>query len=531
MEAAVILARAIALPNPCRREIPPEFRLLPISPRPKQRRFSFRRGSSSSTGAELTKTSSPTAKRSPTVNEEIEVIEQQNGTGANESPELPGIEPSSPFDSSFVSNLPSEESSSIVVVEPPSDESLGDKTDRPPVATPRRKVEELRMNHCDVTPDILDLFLKAITTGGVRYWDIGDNKFGIEGMKLIAGIFTESKPEPKPEKAQENGRSSPTPPPSNSSASQSTASVVQEEMPIIGKLEYLCFEGTDLSNNQLEPLLDVWLNHPNPNSLCLWALDLTNCRLGRDVKFLTRLFTALERFINFRMLVMAHNPLFANPKFINVMREWLPRLRILRRLNLASTGMEAQHLVELARILPEVKILAALDISDNPIYLMHDDEEEREGQTEDVSGLTALEAAMRYCRQIIEVELPEGGGVEGARLRHKIFLRCFKNIEILVLSPCMFVDDRIMLLILMQLLIQRKLDWVGNEPRLRMPRKLRHQRRKVVINLKWIEDMVLHELSKLSSTHNVKIKLKTYHWYTFLTTFLMNRIYYIVRER
>ena len=64
---------------------------------------------------------------------------------------------------------------------------------------------------------------------------------------------------------------------------------------------------------------------------------------------------------------------------------------------------------------------------------MNDVEEEREGQTEEVSGLTALEAAMRYCRQIIELELPEGGGVEAARLRDKIFLRCFKNIEFLVL--------------------------------------------------------------------------------------------------
>ena len=74
--------------------------------------------------------------------------------------------------------------------------------------------------------------------------------------------------------------------------------------------------------------------------------------------------------------------------------------------------MEAQHLVELARILPEVKLIAALSITENPIYEMDVVEEEHEGQTEDVSGLTALEAATRYCKQLIEVELPEGGGVE-----------------------------------------------------------------------------------------------------------------------
>ena len=188
-----------------------------------------------------------------------------------------------------------------------------------------------------------------------------------------------------------------------------------------------------MSSHQLAPVLDVWLNHPNPNNLSLWALDLTGCRLGRDLTFFTSLFKALQQFPNLRLLYLQRNPLFANPGMIKVLRDWLPRLPLLRRLSLASTGLEAQHLVELSRILPEVKSLAALDITDNPIYEMNDVEEEREGQTEEVSGLTALEAAMRYCRQIIELELPEGGGVEAARLRHKIFLRCFKNIEFLVL--------------------------------------------------------------------------------------------------
>jgi hypothetical protein len=131
---------------------------------------------------------------------------------------------------------------------------------------------------------------------------------------------------------------------------------------------------------------------------------------------------------------MAGNPLFANPSMIKALREGLPGLPILRRLDISGTGMEAQHLVELARILPEVKLIAALSITENPIYEINNVEEEQEGQTEDVSGLTALEAATRYCKQLIEVELPEGGGVEAARLRHKIFLRCFKNIEALVFS-------------------------------------------------------------------------------------------------
>jgi len=268
----------------------------------------------------------------------------------------------------------------------------------------------------------------------VRYWAVGGNKFDVKGMKMIAGLFADWKPEPEPEV---DGRGTPTPVPSIASVPTSTTSGTPEEPPSTwtpGKLEYISFEGTDLSNHQLDPLLEVWINHPNPNNLSLWALDLENCRLGQDMRFFSDLFKALRRFPNLRLLHMARNPLFANPGMIKGLREGLPSLPILRRLDLSGTGMEAQHLVELARILPEVKHIAALSITENPIYEIDDVVEEEEGQTEDVSGLTALEAATRYCKQLIEVELPEGGGVEAARLRHKIFLRCFKNIEALVCS-------------------------------------------------------------------------------------------------
>jgi len=300
----------------------------------------------------------------------------------------------------------------------------------------RRKVEELRMNDCGVSKEVLELFINAVMKGGVRYWAVGGNNFDLNGMKMIAGLFADSKPESEPAPEIVDGRGTPTPIPSIASVPNSTTSAATDEPPPTtwspGRLEYISFEGTDLSNHQLDPLLEVWLNHPNPNDLSLWALDLENCRLGQDTAFFSDLFKALRRFPNLRLLHMARNPLFANPGMIKCLREGLPSLPILRRLDLSGTGMEPQHLVELARILPEVKLIAALSIMDNPIYEMNNVEEEQEGQTEDVSGLTALEAATRYCKQLIEVELPEGGGIEAARLRHKIFLRCFKNIEALV---------------------------------------------------------------------------------------------------
>ena len=452
MDAALMLARAIALPNPARREIPPEFKLQPIQRKPRQRKFSFRRGSSGSIGVDLGRIVSPTTKR---LNEEIVAIEEKSDIEEKFTTELPDIPPHIPMTPTFVNMVPSTESSSIVVVEPPSD--VLQPESRPP--PPRRKVEDLRMNHCDLSTDMIELFMSAVTEGGVRYWDIGGNKFDLEGMKMVASLFTEPTSEPEQSKQdgeQENGPASLTLPSSISLAPVSTIVSLALEEPApstSGKIEYLSFEGTDLSSHQLDPVLDVWLNHPNPNNLSLWALDLTGCRLGRDLTFFTKLFKALQRFPNLRLLYLQHNPLFANPGMIKVLRDWLPRLPVLRRLNLASTGLEAQHLVELSRILLEVKSLVALDITDNPIYEVDDVEEEREGQTEDVSGLTALEAAMRYCRQIIELELPEGGGVETARLRHKIFLRCFKNIEFLVLCFAEnLLTSRIVLLIRMRLM-------------------------------------------------------------------------------
>ena len=336
-------------------------------------------------------------------------------------------------------NASTTETSSYSVIDPPSEAASATpqtETTRPP--RPRRKVEELRMNDCGVSAEVLELFINAVTNGGVRYWAVGGNNFDVKGMKMIAGLFADSKPESEPA-PEVDGRATPTPVPSVASVPNSTASATIDEPPSStwtpGRLEYISFEGTDLSNHQLDPLLEVWLNHPNPINLSLWALDLGNCRLGQDTTFFSDLFKALGRFPNLRLLHMARNPLFVNPGMIKILREGLPSLPILRRLDLSGTGMEAQHLVELARILPEVKLIAALSITENPIYEMNVVEEEHEGQTEDVSGLTALEAAMRYCKQLIEVELPEGGGVEAVRLRHKIFLRCFKNIEALVSPP------------------------------------------------------------------------------------------------
>ena len=517
LEDATILSRAIALPNPCRREIPPEFRLQPISPRPKQpRKLSFRRGSSGSFSSDLPRTVSPTAKRQPVVTEEANLVEEVPIPEEPKNAELPNITPYTPISTAFVTS--STETSSYVVVDPPSEAAPGKPQPETRPTRPRRKVQELRMNDCGVSADILELFISAVTNGGVRYWAVGGNKFESKGMKMIARLFADSTPEPEPEV---DGRETPTSLSSIASAPIPTTSATPQETPpkwTPGQLEYLSFEGTDLSNHQLDPLLEAWLNHPNPSNLSLWALDLGDCRLGRDMTFFSDLFKALCRFPNLRLFHMARNPLFANPGMIRTLREGLPSLPILRRLDLSATGMKAQHLVELARILPELKAIAALSITENPIYEINDVEEEHEGQTEDVSGLTALEAATRYCKQLIEVELPEGGGVEATRLRHKIFLRCFKNIEALVRSNNdSLLICRTTLLIHRQLMIRPiQLYQAENGPIRMRPRNPSSTRqKKVATNMNWIEVMVLPgRLKPSSSMSKEKTRQKTCRWYT-----------------
>lgn len=392
---------------------------------------------------------------------------------------------------SFITEQASTESS-VVIVEPPSET----ETAKTKPQLPRRKVEELKMNTCGVTAETLEPFLKAVTEGGVRYWDVGNNNLGVEGIKLLATLFVETKPrkekdedmEKEEEKEEESGRSSPAVESSTESAAQSSTSLsVPDEVTVKPKLEWLSLEGTDLTSGLLDPLLDLWLQLPNLNNLPLWYLDLSNCKLGQDLDFFTRLFTALVRFPNLRVLCFASNPLFSNPHMIKFLREWLPRLSILRRLDIAATGLEAPHLVELARILPDVKTLATLNLRDNPIYDMKDTEEVREGQTEDVSGLTALEAAVKYCRQLIEIELPEGGGDEAARLRHKIFLRCFKNIEFLVTLPIILANIRIKLFIPTSVRTHRRLPLAENARQLRKQKNLFSSlQKKVVTGTKWI---------------------------------------------
>ena len=180
----------------------------------------------------------------------------------------------------------------------------------------RRKVEELRMNDCGVSVEVLELFINAVTNGGVRYWAVGGNNFDVKGMKMIAGLFAESKPES--ESAPEvDGRATPTPVPSVASVPNSTASTTTDEPPSStwtpGRLEYISFEGTDLSNHQLDPLLEVWLNHPNPINLSLWALDLENLSSRSRHHFLLRPLQSSPSFPQSPSFTHGTKPAFRQP--------------------------------------------------------------------------------------------------------------------------------------------------------------------------------------------------------------------------
>lgn len=99
----------------------------------------------------------------------------------------------------------------------------------------------------------------------------------------------------------------------------------------------------------------------------LWALSFANCNLTADD--LEQLFPALVELPDFRLLDLSHNRgLFAGsgPTALGVLRRYLPKLPLLKRISLGDTSLTAPQAIGLADIIPECRNLIHVSLLDNP---------------------------------------------------------------------------------------------------------------------------------------------------------------------
>ncbi|MCJ1384166.1 hypothetical protein MMC17_007282 [Xylographa soralifera] len=193
-----------------------------------------------------------------------------------------------------------------------------------------------------------------------------------------------------------------------------------------GKCEGLDLGGNDLSSN-LNILADA-LGDQN----ALYALSLADCNLS--MSSLKTLFPALIRLPNFRFIDLSHNRnLFAaRPNALGCLRKFLPQMAFLKRIHLADVSMSSEQAIAIAEVLPEMPVLAHLNILENPELTALASAKDEASQEEACALYTSLMAAVRVSDSIIcvDIDVPSQDSSEIVKaLAKQVVAYCLRNME------------------------------------------------------------------------------------------------------
>lgn len=251
-------------------------------------------------------------------------------------------------------------------------------------------LEELVLGNCSLNSEQLSSILSGITKGGTKRIGLGGNKLSVDGMALIGRWIRGSE--------------------------DSTGDC----------------EALDLSGNSIHDHIDMISASLTPTSPLL-ALSLSNCNLSATS--LATLLPALATLKCFKLLDLSNNPLLfgAQPDALPLLRRWLPRLHGIRKIQLANTDMTADHAIALSEVLPEIPMLAHLDITDNVGLLGVAVGGGDAGPREEGAALfTALVAAVKVSKTIVRVDTDDLGAGTGEvvkALARRVLAYCLRNME------------------------------------------------------------------------------------------------------
>ena len=193
-----------------------------------------------------------------------------------------------------------------------------------------------------------------------------------------------------------------------------------------GKCEGLDLGGNDLSSN-LNTLADA-LGEKN----ALYALSLADCNLS--MSSLKTLFPALVRLPNFRFIDLSHNRnLFAaEPNALSCLRKFLPQMAFLKRIHLADVAMSSEQAIAIAEVLPEIPVLAHLNILENSKLTALASATDEASQEEACALYASLMAAVRVSDSIIciDIDVPSQDSSEIVKaLAKQVVAYCLRNME------------------------------------------------------------------------------------------------------
>ncbi|EJT77171.1 hypothetical protein GGTG_07083 [Gaeumannomyces tritici R3-111a-1] len=163
-------------------------------------------------------------------------------------------------------------------------------------------------------------------------------------------------------------------------------------------------EGLDLGGNDLRDQLET-LATSLPETSSFSALSLAECNLRPGS--LCELFPKLVKLKDFRFIDFSHNhDLFkTSPSSISLLRRYLPKMAMLKRIHLADVSMTSEQAIALAEILPEVAGLAHIILLSNPELTKLADAQTEESQEEACALYASLLAATRVSTSIVAVDI------------------------------------------------------------------------------------------------------------------------------
>lgn len=246
------------------------------------------------------------------------------------------------------------------------------------------RLEELLLSECKATTEEVGKICDAAITIGLRRFGFANNGLTKEGLEHVLRYFKAGK----------------------------------------------C-EGLDLGGNPIQDHMELLAsaidkNHP------LYALSLADCSLTPLVLY--PLFQGLTRLSNLRFVDFSHNPgLFSmQPDALAIFRRFLPKMASLKRIHLANVNLNADHVIALAEVLPEIPSLCHLNILENPSVSTLASANDHLSQEEACAVYASLMAAVRVSRTIIavDIEIPSNESNEVVKaLASQIVAYSLRNLE------------------------------------------------------------------------------------------------------
>ncbi|KAK2681217.1 Leucine-rich repeat domain superfamily [Fusarium oxysporum f. sp. vasinfectum] len=198
----------------------------------------------------------------------------------------------------------------------------------------------------------------------------------------------------------------------------------------VKRLEGHC-EGLDLGGNDLSQHTEA-LATAIENDTTLWGLGMADCNLTPSA--LCKILPVMVKLPNLRFFDLSQNPaLFqSTPSAVGLLRRYLPKMKVLKRMHLEDAAMTPEQAIAIVEVLPEVKTLAHINITNNAEIVKLADASTEEAQEEACALYASLLAAARVSKSLIcvDIEVPsEHAGEIVKAMAKQVVAYCLRNME------------------------------------------------------------------------------------------------------